>query len=46
LIAYLKAGYFFAQKFVVTVPAECSYDISIPLNGWTIIAGFSFYIPI
>jgi hypothetical protein len=46
LAVYLKTGYFFAQKFVVNVPAATVYQISIPLNGWTVLGGFSFYIPI
>ena len=46
LDAYLKIGYFFSQQFKLTVPAGRPYDINLPLHGWTILGGVSFYIPI
>jgi len=46
LAAYLKTGYFKVQDFVITVPAETEYDVTLPLGGWTIILGASFHIPI
>ena len=46
LAGYLKAGYFKAQDFTISVPAEIEYNVILPLSGWTIMAGASFYIPI
>ena len=41
---YLKTGYFFAQSFKLTVPAQRPYDINLPLGGWMALGGISLYI--
>jgi hypothetical protein len=42
----LKLGYFKVQDFNVPVPAEIEYNVTIPVSGWTVIAGVSFHMPI
>lgn len=44
--ASIKAGYFSIQDFIINVPAEIEYDVTLPLSGWTIMFGASFHLPI
>ena len=46
LAAFLKVGYMGVQDYNITVPAEPEYQLILPLSGWTLLAGASFYISI